>query len=114
MDVRRARGPRGGRCAPWLGLELAEESMSEAREIRCYECIERPYSFVSRAFAADPTKLFRRALHVPAPAPFFMARMHVSIAGIAIDRDMRVEIKKVDTESTVPMALVHPATCMDL
>lgn len=89
--------------------------MAEAREIRCYQYVNRPYAKVSELLAGDPVGLFQRATTAAAErAESLVANLKVSIAGLEVGKDVRIEVTRVDPKAHSPGALVSPATAVEL
>lgn len=89
--------------------------MAGRHEIHCYEYVNRPYDAVSRALVADAAGLLQRATMGAADrAERLLAQLKVSVAGIRIGKEVRIEVGLVDTAGHAPRTPVLPATRIDL
>lgn len=89
--------------------------MSEPREIRCYQYVNRPYEKVAAVLTADPTAFFKRATAAAATrAEDLAGKLKVKIAGFEIDRDVAIDVTAVDTSRKPPGALVTPGLAMTI
>lgn len=87
----------------------------EAREIRSYEYVNRPFDHVQRILAGDPVGFFQRATNAAAGrADALVAKLKVGVAGFEIGKDVEIEIDAVDTDAHAPGTISEPATTIVL
>jgi len=73
--------------------------MSQGRELRCYDYVNRPYVEVRDALYADAHGIFARATNAAASrANALVAQLHVRLGAIAVAAD--VDIKVLAAEAT--------------
>ncbi len=86
--------------------------MAEPRELSCYDYVTIPYATVREALRADAGGIFQRATASAARrAEELVATLHVSVGGLQIGADVRIEVEGV-TEDT--SALGERATKVEL
>ena len=76
--------------------------MSEPREVRCYEYVNRPYEHVRDALGADATGLFRRATAAAASRAHSLASLlRVELGAVQLSAAIDVSVEPLE-ESTAP------------
>jgi len=89
--------------------------MTQARELRCYEYVNRPYERVSSVVVADPAGLFQRATTTTAErARSLGAKLKVTVAGLEVGKEVRIEVTSVDASRRAPGELTGPALAVGL
>jgi hypothetical protein len=83
--------------------------MSKGREIRCYDYVNHPYEQVRDALSRDTLTVFQSATKAAASrAQSVAAELRVDIGGIAIEADIKIQVKGVEEQA--PVALSAPVT----
>ncbi len=94
---------------------LVEDAMTTAREIRCYDYVNRPFASVRRVIATDPAGLFQRATTTAAErARSLSSRLRVSFGGIEVGKDVRIEVTAVDPGRHPPGEHLNEGIALDL
>jgi hypothetical protein len=87
--------------------------MSKGREIRCYDYVNHPYEQVRDALSRDALMVFQSATKAAASrAQSVAAELRVDVGGIAIEADIKIEVKSVEEKG--PVALSVPVTRLRL
>jgi len=86
--------------------------MSDGREVRCYDYVNRPYGQVRDLLSKDALAVFQSATKAASSrARSIASELRVDISGIAIEADINVSIQKIE-EKTPGMAA--PVTRLQL
>ena len=89
--------------------------MTAEREIRCYEYVNHGYERVSRLLVADPTGLFQRATSTAAArAEALVSKLKVSVAGLEVGKDVKIEVDSVATDRHPPGEITGPAMALTI
>jgi hypothetical protein len=71
--------------------------MSSGREIRSYDCVNRPYERVRDALRQDALAVFQSATKAAASrAQSIAAELHVDLGGIGVKTDINICVKDID------------------
>jgi hypothetical protein len=100
---------------PARGIRHAYSSitMSEPRNLRCYQYVDRPYEKVRELFHSRPLELLQRATtSAAARADSLGASLKVKVGGIELGVDVRAYVQRVRDEPGI--AGLSPITCVDL
>jgi hypothetical protein len=86
---------------------------AKARQIRCYDYVNRPYERVRHALTQNALKVFRSATKSAASrAKSVAAELHVDIGGISVKTDIRIVVTGI--EEKVPDNISAPSTTLQL
>ncbi len=84
--------------------------VSEPREIRCYQYVNRPYATVRDALRSDAATIFREATTAAsARARAVAASLRVAIVGVEVGAEVSLSVKSIEEEISV---LRSPVTCL--
>ncbi|MGB6877359.1 MAG: hypothetical protein WBD87_15135 [Candidatus Acidiferrales bacterium] len=73
--------------------------MSKGREIRCYDYVNHSYERVRDALTKDALTVFQSATKAATyRARSVAAELHVGIAGVGVKADIKITVKKVETD----------------
>src|ERR1700674_2675299 len=87
--------------------------MSKGREIRCYDYVNHPYEQVREALSRDALAVFQSATKAAASrAQSVAAELRVDIGGIAMEADIKINVKNIDEKASDPMS--GPVTRLEL
>src|SRR6476646_6389537 len=83
--------------------------MGKGREIRCYDYVNHPYEQVRDALSKDALAVFQSATKAAASkAESVAAELRVDIGGIAVEADIRINVKSIEEKE--PEGMAAPVT----
>lgn len=89
---------------------VSSSIVSEPREIRCYEYVNRPYAQVRDALRSDAATIFREATTVASSrARAVAASLRVGIAGVELGAEVSLSIKSIEEKTS---GFSSPITCL--
>lgn len=89
--------------------------MLRAVDIHCYDYVPRPFERVSQVLRSDPAGLFQRATNAAAErAETLVAKLKLSLAGLEVGKDVRIEVTRTDQTRKAPGEVGTPAMGLKL